>query len=203
MGIKKGLATAGVALGLLFAGSTAASAQTNNSVVDYLYTQDRDASFSNRSELAADYGIDGYRGTAEQNLLLLDLLQDRGAPATASQPAATPAKAESKPAPAAAPTAKNGKTITVEATAYTAYCTGCSGVTATGIDLRANPGQKVIAVDPSVIPLGSTVYVEGYGQAIAGDTGGAIKGNRVDLFVPSRSDALAFGRKSLQVTILD
>ena len=63
------------------------------------------------------------------------------------------------------------------ATAYTAHCNGCSGITATGINLRANPNLKVIAVDPSVIPLGSKVWVEGYGYAVAGDTGGAIKGN--------------------------
>ncbi|MYL48555.1 LysM peptidoglycan-binding domain-containing protein [Halobacillus litoralis] len=94
------------------------------------------------------------------------------------------------------------KEFTAEATAYTAYCTGCSGVTATGIDLRANPDQKVIAVDPSVIPLGSKVYVEGYGTAIAGDTGGAINGNRIDIFMPSREDALDFGRKSVKVQVL-
>ncbi|MBX0356308.1 3D domain-containing protein [Halobacillus sp. Nhm2S1] len=94
------------------------------------------------------------------------------------------------------------KEFTAEATAYTAYCTGCSGVTATGIDLRANPDQKVIAVDPNVIPLGSKVYVEGYGTAIAGDTGGAINGNRIDVFMPSREDALAFGRKSVKVQVL-
>ncbi|MFK3936453.1 peptidoglycan-binding protein [Alkalihalobacillus sp. NPDC078783] len=96
-----------------------------------------------------------------------------------------------------------GQTIQVEATAYTANCAGCSGVTATGIDLNANPNQKVIAVDPSVIPLGSRVYVEGYGEAIAGDTGGAINGNKVDLYMQSHGDAVAFGRKTINVTILD
>ncbi|UOR12543.1 3D domain-containing protein [Halobacillus amylolyticus] len=94
------------------------------------------------------------------------------------------------------------KEITAEATAYTANCTGCSGVTATGIDLNANPNQKVIAVDPDVIPLGSKVYVEGYGVAIAGDTGGAIDGNRVDLYMPNRQDALNFGRQSVTVQVL-
>ncbi|UOQ93497.1 LysM peptidoglycan-binding domain-containing protein [Halobacillus shinanisalinarum] len=94
------------------------------------------------------------------------------------------------------------KEITAEATAYTANCTGCSGVTATGIDLNANPNQKVIAVDPDVIPLGSKVYVEGYGVAIAGDTGGAIDGNRVDLYMPNRQDALDFGRQSVTVQVL-
>src|SRR5699024_7614567 len=56
-----------------------------------------------------------------------------------------------------------GQTKTMQATAYTAKCdTGCTGITATGQNLNANPNKKVIAVDPSVIPLGSRVYVEGY-----------------------------------------
>ncbi len=93
--------------------------------------------------------------------------------------------------------------MTVEATAYTANCAGCSGTTATGVDLKANPNQKVIAVDPSVIPLGSKVYVEGYGEAVAADTGGAIKGNRIDVFVPSESDAQQFGRKSVKITVMN
>lgn len=97
----------------------------------------------------------------------------------------------------------NGRTVTVEATAYVALCdTGCTGVTATGIDLKANPNAKVIAVDPSVIPLGSKVHVPGYGIAIAGDTGGAIKGHRIDIFVPNVNDARSFGRKTMQVKVL-
>ncbi|MBD5024222.1 peptidoglycan-binding protein, partial [Xanthomonas citri pv. citri] len=62
------------------------------------------------------------------------------------------------------------KELTVTATAYTANDGGISGVTATGIDLNKNPNAKVIAVDPNVIPLGSKVYVEGYGEATAADT---------------------------------
>ena len=95
------------------------------------------------------------------------------------------------------------KTITMSATAYTAYCTGCSGITANGTDLRSNPELKVIAVDPSVIPLGTRVYVEGYGEAIAADTGGAIKGNKIDVFIPTQEDALNWGRRTVQVTILN
>jgi 3D (Asp-Asp-Asp) domain-containing protein len=91
----------------------------------------------------------------------------------------------------------------MEASAYTASCNGCSGITATGIDLKKNPNTKVISVDPSVIPLGSKVNVEGYGVAIAGDTGGAIKGNRIDVFIPNKQDAINFGRKQVKVTILD
>ena len=62
--------------------------------------------------------------------------------------------------------------------------------TATGINLRSNPNLKVIAVDPSVIPLGSKVWVEGYGYAVAGDTGGAIKGNKIDLFMPTTDQGI-------------
>ncbi|WP_409301092.1 LysM peptidoglycan-binding domain-containing protein [Peribacillus sp. SCS-155] len=92
--------------------------------------------------------------------------------------------------------------LTVSATGYTAYCEGCSGVTATGVDLRANPDAKVIAVDPSVIPLGTKVYVEGYGYATAQDTGGAIKGNKIDLFFADKQDALNWGRRQVTVKIL-
>lgn len=95
-----------------------------------------------------------------------------------------------------------GVTMTVEATAYTAYCVGCSGITYTGIDLRKDPNAKVIAVDPKVIPLGSRVHVEGYGNAIAGDIGGDIKGKRIDLHMPTRQEALNFGRRDVKVTIL-
>ena len=131
---------------------------------------------------------------------------------TTAKPASNKAKAPaqsqstakaSAPAPAAAQTSASVKEMTVTATAYTAYCPGCSGTTATGIDLRANPNQKVIAVDPSVIPLGSRVWVEGYGEAIAGDTGGAIKGNIIDLFMPNEQDALNWGRKTVKIKVLD
>jgi resuscitation-promoting factor RpfB len=92
--------------------------------------------------------------------------------------------------------------IYVVASAYTAYCQGCSGTTRMGINLRANPSAKVIAVDPNVIPLGSKVYVEGYGYAIAADTGSGINGYEIDVFIPKQSDALRWGRKRVKVRIL-
>jgi len=95
------------------------------------------------------------------------------------------------------------RVVNVMATAYTAYCSGCSGTTTTGLNLREHPDSKVIAVDPSIIPLGSKVYVEGYGYATASDTGGAIKGRRIDVFFPSLQDALKFGVKHINVTILE
>jgi uncharacterized protein YabE (DUF348 family) len=91
----------------------------------------------------------------------------------------------------------------VSSTAYTAYCNGCSGTTSTGIDLRANPDMKVIAVDPSVIPLGTKVYVEGYGYAVAGDIGSAIKGHKIDVFFPTKSEAYRWGRKTVKIKILE
>jgi 3D (Asp-Asp-Asp) domain-containing protein len=84
------------------------------------------------------------------------------------------------------------------ATAYTADCIGCSGYTATGY--RA--GHGIVAVDPNVIPLGTKLYIPGYGFAIAGDTGGAIVGRRIDLGFDSIAGALEFGRRPVKVYTL-
>lgn len=96
-----------------------------------------------------------------------------------------------------------GREFYVTSTAYTASCNGCSGFTATGINLRANPNIKVIAVDPSVIPLGTKVWVEGYGYAIAADKGSAVKGHKIDVFVPTKSEAYRWGRKRVKIKILN
>lgn len=85
--------------------------------------------------------------------------------------------------------------LTMVATAYTAGCAGCSGITASGVPA----GHGVVAVDPSVIPLGTKLYIPGYGFAVAGDTGGAIRGNRIDLGFNSVRDALLFGRREVVV----
>ncbi|RSL31666.1 peptidoglycan-binding protein [Salibacterium salarium] len=100
-------------------------------------------------------------------------------------------------------TESEGRTINVSATAYTADCSGCSGVTSTGVDLNANPNAKVIAVDPDVIPLGSKVEIEGYGTYTAADTGGSIHGNKIDVHMPNKSKAYDFGRRNVDVTILE
>jgi 3D (Asp-Asp-Asp) domain-containing protein/uncharacterized coiled-coil protein SlyX len=97
-----------------------------------------------------------------------------------------------------------GRKVTVEATGYIAMCKeGCTGITATGYNLAANPHAKVIAVDPNVIPLGTKVYVPGYGYAIAADTGGGIDGHEIDVHFPSTHDALQWGRRTVTVTILN
>ena len=88
--------------------------------------------------------------------------------------------------------------ISMVATAYTANCSGCTGLTALG----KHAGHGIVAVDPRVIPLGSHLYIPGYGHAVAGDTGGSIHGNRVDLGFNSDSDAMQFGRRAVTVYVL-
>jgi len=97
--------------------------------------------------------------------------------------------------------------VRMEATAYTSgfSCTGKHpwdpwyGITASG--RRVEHG--IVAVDRNVIPLGTRLYVEGYGFAIAADVGGAIRGYKIDLFMYNLQDALRFGRRHLYVWILD
>lgn len=91
-----------------------------------------------------------------------------------------------------------GSAFHMIATAYTAGCYGCSGITASGV--RA--GFGVIAVDPRVIPLGTKLFIPGYGRAVAGDTGGAILGNRVDLGMATQGDAIRYGRRQVTVYVL-
>ncbi len=122
--------------------------------------------------------------------------------AIGTQPAPAVSRGSTPSSSSSNTTSSNGRTFTVKATAYTAGCSGCSGITATGINLNKNRNMKVIAVDPNVIPLGSRVHVEGYGEAIAGDTGGAIKGNKIDVHVPTKSDAYRWGTRTVKVTII-
>ncbi len=95
-----------------------------------------------------------------------------------------------------------------QATAYCA-CAKCCGVS-TGITASGRKAEYgCVAVDPRVIPLGTKLYIECsdgsfiYGHSVAADTGGAIKGNKVDLFFPSHQDALKFGRRAVNVYILE
>ncbi len=95
------------------------------------------------------------------------------------------------------------KSIRVKATAY--YDSGRNGnaYTASGTKTRRNPkGYSSIAVDPRVVPLGTKVYVEGYGYAIAEDTGGAIKGNTIDVFFDSARETYNWGVKYVNLYIL-
>jgi len=98
---------------------------------------------------------------------------------------------------------------TYEATAYTARCEGCSGITKTGYDVRDTiyyEGKRIIAVDPDLIPLHSTVRITTLGgesfEAVALDIGSAIKGNRIDILYATKDEARKFGRQTLEVEIL-
>jgi 3D (Asp-Asp-Asp) domain-containing protein len=93
------------------------------------------------------------------------------------------------------------KEFYMEATAYSPTVQETDGdpwTTASGM----RSGRGVVAVDPNVIPLGSKLYVEGYGYAIAGDTGGAIKGDRIDVFFYSSGETAQWGRRWVRVFVL-
>jgi 3D (Asp-Asp-Asp) domain-containing protein len=94
------------------------------------------------------------------------------------------------PAPVAP--AQVGRTLTVSSTGYSLL-----GRTATGIPV----GWGVIAVDPSAIPLGTRLTVPGYGEGVAADTGGAVRGATIDLWFPSLGQAQAWGRRTVTITL--
>jgi peptidoglycan DL-endopeptidase CwlO len=132
---------------------------------------------------------------AEQQRLTeaqLAALQRRAAAAQVTSEEVTEAAAFSaEPAPAAPP-ATAGRTLTVLATGY-----ALRGLTASG--MPAGPG--VAAVDPALIPLGTRLSVPGYGTAVAADTGGEIRGARIDLWFPSHARALAWGTRTVTITL--
>lgn len=115
-------------------------------------------------------------------------------PATASSEEATGAEptASAASASSTAATSSGDRTLVVDAVAY-----HLPGNTASGLPV----GMGVIAVDPSVIPLGTRVFVPGYGAAVAADTGTAIKGNIIDLWMPSTARARAWGRRTVTITV--
>lgn len=99
-------------------------------------------------------------------------------------------------------------TMTITASHYTSTCNGCSGVTATGYDVRNTiyyNGYRIIAVDPSIIPLNSIVEVStpyGTFKAIALDKGGAIKGYKADVLVSNYNEAVKLGVVKAQVRVI-
>ncbi len=94
------------------------------------------------------------------------------------------------------------RALEVTTTAY-CPCAKCCGPTAVGMTSTGLPATKgVIAVDPRVIPLGTRVYVDGYGEAVAADVGSAIKGNKIDVCFDTHEEALAWGVKKNKVYIL-
>ena len=82
--------------------------------------------------------------------------------------------------------------LTVTATGYS-----LTGRTATGVAV----GYGIVAVDPAVIPLGTHMTVPGYGEGVAADTGGSVSGSRIDLWFPTRAEALAWGTRTVTITL--
>lgn len=102
------------------------------------------------------------------------------------------------------PKPSEGNNDTYKAT-YTMTATAYTGGTLTAMGLKPirDPANlSTIAVDPSVIPLGTKVYIPGYGYAICSDTGGAIKGNIIDLYLNSEEECLAWGRRTVTLHII-
>jgi len=89
----------------------------------------------------------------------------------------------------------NGRPLGFEATAY--------ALTGSRTAMGAKTRRGIVAVDPRVIPLGTHMFIKGYGYAVAADTGGAIKGRRVDLFFKSKRDAVKWGRRPVDIYILE
>ena len=87
---------------------------------------------------------------------------------------------------------QGGRVLTVTATGY-----ALKGRTATGVSV----GYGIVAVDPGVIPLGTKMTIPGYGQGVAADTGGAVVGARIDLWFPTRAEALAWGTRTVSITL--
>lgn len=91
------------------------------------------------------------------------------------------------------------RALFVSASGYSAFDPGNGNRTATGTIVR----RGVIAVDPSVIPLGTRIFIPGYGEAVAEDIGSGIHGNRIDVAFDSHAEALMFGRQELEIFIME
>jgi 3D (Asp-Asp-Asp) domain-containing protein len=112
--------------------------------------------------------------------------------ATASPAAPTTTTTVGQSVPSVTAPATGTRSLVVDAVAY-----HLPGTTASGLPV----GVGVIAVDPNVIPLGTRLFVPGYGPAVAADVGSAVRGNIIDLWMPSTKDALTWGRRTVTITI--
>jgi cystine transport system substrate-binding protein len=105
---------------------------------------------------------------------------------------AVQARSETTATTAAISVVNGVRTLTVSATAYS-----LPGRTATGLPVSFG----VVAVDPAVIPLGTRMTIPGYGEGVAADTGSAVQGYTIDLWFPTLADALAWGRRTVTITL--
>ena len=121
-----------------------------------------------------------------------DALQAAATVHQSQQPVVVSGPPTALTAPASALGSGGARTITVSSTGYS-----LPGPTATGLPT----GWGVVAVDPSVIPLGTRLTIPGYGEGVAADTGGAVRGNAIDLWFPTLSQANAWGRRTVTITL--
>ena len=134
--------------------------------------------------------IAALQAAAQRVVIKSQQLQSAAAASAAALPQADP-----PPAPIAAPapvSSPGGRTLTVSSTGYS-----LPGHTATGMPV----GWGVVAVDPTVIPLGTRLTIPGYGDAVAADTGSAVRGATIDLWFPSLAQARAWGRRTVTITL--
>jgi len=110
----------------------------------------------------------------------------------AAAPAATSPALPALPASATASPAAGTHTLTVTSTGY-----ALRGTTATGMPV----GWGIVAVDPALIPLGTRLTIPGYGEGVAADTGGAVRGGTIDLWFPTLARAHAWGRRTVTITL--
>ena len=134
----------------------------------------------------------GLRRQADLNSSQIDHLSAQASASEQVSEDLTSSGGGGSPPPPPAPPPKGGRQMTVSSTGY---C--LKGTTATGIPV----GWGVIAVDPAVIPLGTRMFVPGYGEGVAADTGSAVRGATIDVWFPTCSQALQWGRKTVTITL--
>jgi 3D (Asp-Asp-Asp) domain-containing protein/septal ring factor EnvC (AmiA/AmiB activator) len=150
----------------------------------------RDALAAARNERAA-YIDDLRRQQTLNERQIAGLIEEAAAAEAKSQEIAASAPSSPSPPPPPAPVPEGGS-LTVSSTGY---C--LSGSTSTGVPT----GWGTVAVDPSVIPLGTPMYVPGYGEGVAADTGSAVRGAMIDLWFPSCEEARGWGRRTVTITL--
>ena len=150
---------------------------------------------ADQKEVSVDNGTEEHSYRVQNNNEVKEVEKSE-----ATTPATPATEATETTQAAAASSNQGGYYLTVEATAYSYNEAGLSNYTADGTNLVSEP--NVIAVDPSVIPLGSYVEIPGYGVFRAADTGGAIYGNRIDVHLVNLNDVYNFGRRTITIRVL-
>lgn len=146
--------------------------------------------------LLVSNGVEGQRTLTSEQVLVKSVDE---VVAVGSAPTAQSAQRRARAAARTAKAPKAGQRLVVTATGYAPGSDGVDWRTATG----GRAGYGVIAVDPAVIPLGTAIFVPGYGYGIASDTGGAIDGKKIDLCFETRAEALVWGRRTVDVVVLN